>query len=211
MQIQMRLMGVLIPSLLPFANNLRQHVDISAHLGGAISGTLAGLLIYKAWPRDNPLPRFMGFAQGFALVGLAVYLVAAYMPVRDYGRTSHLMGMLIPGGQLPKSNEEGASHSVELVIRYPHDPLTHYYRAIALSKTNHIEDAEKELRLALNEKEIIDSFFDKKFEFAIRGMLAGCLLDEKRFQEAKEIVVPICEGDPDGELAKILKKEGLCR
>ena len=81
-------------------------------------------------------------------------------------------------------------------------------------------NAEKELRLALDEKEILNNYLDKRMEFSIRGVLAGLLADQKRWpaclpkpwrrQEAKEVAKPVCEGDPDGKMGKYLKEHGFC-
>ncbi len=210
-QIQMRLMGVLIPSLLPFLNHVPgEHVDFSAHLGGAVIGLFLGLAVYRAWPKENPLPGLMGLARAAAFAGLALCLVAGFLQARVYDQMSQVSALVIPDDQMPNSDKEGAARSADLVARYPHDPRALYFRAEAFMDARQYPDAEKELRLALDEKVILSTYLDKRMEFSIRGVLAGLLADQKRWPEAKEVAKPVCEGDPDGKMGKYLKEHGFC-
>jgi rhomboid protease GluP len=75
-QIQMRLMQMLIPSLIPLATHRAGgRIDFAAHLGGTVVGAAAGLLLMRTWPRSEPLPRFRRLAGAIALAGLAVLAV----------------------------------------------------------------------------------------------------------------------------------------
>jgi membrane associated rhomboid family serine protease len=71
--IQMMLLRMLLPSLVPLAT-LRSgpHVDYAAHLGGAVTGVLVGLLLLRVWPRGDARPRFERAAIVLAAAGAAL-------------------------------------------------------------------------------------------------------------------------------------------
>jgi membrane associated rhomboid family serine protease/tetratricopeptide (TPR) repeat protein len=63
-----RLLGWLIPALIPAASV--KHIDVAAHLGGAIAGAMIGILIFATWRRELPLPRLRGLAAGIVVASL---------------------------------------------------------------------------------------------------------------------------------------------
>jgi rhomboid protease GluP len=152
----------------------------------------------------------MSLAKGIALAGLAFYLISGLLQAKTYNQMTRLSTMLIPDDQMPKSDKEATAQSVDLVTRYPHDPRALYFRAEALIDAHQTQAAEKELWAALNEKELLETYLDKKMELTIRGVLAGVLADEKRMKEAKEVAKPVCEEDPNGKMGKFLKAHGFC-
>ncbi len=84
-QAQMALVSVLIPSLLPLAMlQTGVHVDYAAHLGGAISGGLAGFALSRIWPLDQPLPRFRTLAAVLAIVGIGASVLSFALVARHF-------------------------------------------------------------------------------------------------------------------------------
>lgn len=66
-QMRSGILRLLIPALLPGASKM--HVDIAAHLGGAITGAMLGILLLMTWRRDLPEPKFRRLAMGLVVVG----------------------------------------------------------------------------------------------------------------------------------------------
>jgi len=76
-QIQIPLIQMLIPSLIPIAvQRTGGHIDFAAHFGGALTGALAGLFLLRTWPTAEPHPRFRRAAAVVACVGVVAYLIA---------------------------------------------------------------------------------------------------------------------------------------
>ena len=84
-RVQYLSMRVFIPVLLPLGAPVAGvHVDGSAHLGGLIAGTIAGLILLKVWRRDLALPPYRRFAQTVVIVGaIAVFIGISTMMVSD--------------------------------------------------------------------------------------------------------------------------------
>jgi TPR repeat protein/membrane associated rhomboid family serine protease/lipoprotein NlpI len=104
-----RLLGLLIPALIPAASI--EHIDVAAHLGGAIAGAMVGILIVAIWRRGLPLPR---------LRALAAAMVAANLLILPIGLTSGLAGAYFMRGAAAQSES---------------DALANYDRAIAIQPT----------------------------------------------------------------------------
>jgi rhomboid protease GluP len=76
-QIQMPLLQMLVPSLIPIAvQRTGGHIDFAAHFGGALTGALAGLALLRTWPVAEPHPRFRRAAALVAIAGAAAYLIS---------------------------------------------------------------------------------------------------------------------------------------
>jgi rhomboid protease GluP len=212
MEIQRPLLGVLIPSLMPFAStHSGGRIDISAHLGGTVAGVLVGLMLLKIWPKSEPLPRFAGFAKAFSVVSAVVYLLAVSIPLRGYAHNRQVLGVLIPSDLIPANDEAAIANSSRLFANYPHDPRAHIYLAQAYLKVTDLQNAEKELRLAISDREIIKNYFDEGFEASVRVELAGIFVYEKRISEAKEILQPVCESAAVTMIPDEIKRLGICQ
>lgn len=192
MQIQMTTLQVLIPSLLPLAvSRTGQHVDIGAHLGGALSGAMAGLAMLKTWSPASARPAFLPAATALCVAG-ALALALSFLPlIRDY-HTHTLDTLLIPSEQLPKSSAEARTKAADLVARYPRDPRARLYQASGLIDRNDLPGAERELRTGLAEKEILATKFKPELEARMTGMLALVLNDRNQLTEARAVAQPVC-------------------
>jgi rhomboid protease GluP len=209
-QVQMGLLRVLIPSLIPLATTgTGHHIDFGAHLGGALSGAVMGLAMLKTWRETSPLPRFLKLATAFSVAGLAAFTLA-FVPVTRNFHSCVLSAMLIPGNELQKTYSELKTRSADLVARFPRDPRARLFRAAALLDTRDPAGAERELRAGLREEEILKTQFTPDLGLRLRTMLAFTLLAEGNSAEAKAVALPICASSVSGPLREALDKGRLC-
>ncbi len=68
---------LLVPALIPTASS--HHIDIGAHLGGALGGAALAYLLLSRWPKAAPSPRFRRLAWGILIVA------ALFLPVGSMG------------------------------------------------------------------------------------------------------------------------------
>ncbi|HLL54576.1 MAG TPA: hypothetical protein VK447_13575, partial [Myxococcaceae bacterium] len=97
--------------------------------------------------------------------------------------------------------------------RYPEDPRTHYFAALAAFQKEDAPAAEAQLREALalvrSLKGRID--YQPEFEHVLRALLARSLLGQDQVEKAREAVLPICQRGPEGQLPEELEGiEQLC-
>jgi rhomboid protease GluP len=195
-QLQMLAAQVLIPSLVPLAPAASgQHVDFGAHLGGALGGAAIGAVMLALWSRQSPLPKLGPIAAAAAAAWIAAGLWSLYPVTQAHAKARHdieLRALLIPESEMPKAADARAASSEDLVARFPRDPRARLYRATAFLDQNDLQKAEQELRLALKEEEILQSFFQPAFAHALRATLAFTLVDAGRMDEAKQAAKPAC-------------------
>jgi rhomboid protease GluP len=210
-QLQMRALNILIPSLLPLGASIGSgHIDIGAHMGGAITGTCLGLLLLRIWPRAELLPRWRAGATAVAAVATLAFTLTLFPIIHSYHVFARV-GALVPAEQLPKTDAEIAARSADLVARYPRDPRTHYFRALALVRTHDMAAAEQQLRSALADEDIIRLGLSPEFEIGARGLLAAVLLDQGKSVEAKAEAKPVCASARTTEnMRAVLDKGHLC-
>lgn len=210
-QIQMSMLQVLIPGLIPLATAGTGHkIDFAAHLGGAIMGAIVGLALLKNWRPENALPGLAKAAAAIAAVGVAAYAFAAVSVGQQY--PMHLLGAhLIPKSELPATSEEAIAKSEAFLAKYPRDPRVHMWRAAALINTNDLERAELELRAALKDDDVLQHMFAPDFKLRLQGMLAVVLKDRQREAEAVAMAVAPCGPASSIDLRKSLDSLGLCK
>ncbi|HEY4317385.1 MAG TPA: rhomboid family intramembrane serine protease [Herbaspirillum sp.] len=86
MRIQIKLLQILIPAMIPLAFiETGHHADFGAHLGGILSGAIAGFALLKNWPAAKPLPGYIGLAKVISCAGLAAFAYAAALITQHYG------------------------------------------------------------------------------------------------------------------------------
>jgi rhomboid protease GluP len=209
-RIQMILLQVFIPSLIPIAISRTGHdIDFAAHIGGALNGALLGLALLKIWPAADPLPRFSGLAATVSAVGVLAFALA-FVPVKQQRETYALELLLIPNDQLPQSSADRRSRSEELVARYPRDPRSRMFRASALFDARDLVGAERELRAGLAEERILRTKFSPDFEVRLRTMLALVLFERGQLTEAKKEAKPVCASSAFNAVRDTLNSYHLC-
>jgi rhomboid protease GluP len=208
--VQMRMMRVLIPSLLPiFTNPSGGSIDYACHLGGALVGAVLGVLLLKNWPRVQPHPPFPSMARGLAVVAVATIAFSGFRAFGGYEREA-LVNLLIPAADIPHTDEDAIARAETLVKEYPHDPRSHFYRALDYLSITENAKAESELRIALGEKQILDTQFKPGLRELIVALLAETLVKEGRADEAKTTVEPFCHPEQGGEIPESIKSLALC-
>jgi rhomboid protease GluP len=201
---------VLIPSMLPIATAGGGKVDIAAHLGGAIAGILVGFIMLPLWRKDEVRPRLAPVAAAVGAVGLALFAFA-FTPLPDNHRKATFTASLIPSAEFPKSDEEANKRSVELVEKFPRDPRSHYFRAIALWDQGDKAAAEKALRTGLADEALWRPLMAPELAIRLHVALAVLLADDGRKAEAKEAAKAACElAKPDNPQRQFLDKYALC-
>lgn len=209
-QMQMNLLQVLIPSLIPIAvSRTGAHVDFAGHLGGALSGALVGLAMLTTWRATNPLPAFLAAATAVSIAGFAAFAFAFFPLAKGYPSYALDM-MLIPSDQLPKSNLDAKSRSSDLVARYPRDPRSRLYQATALLDKQDLAGAARELRTGLAEDQMLRTKFAPSLEARMRTMLALVLLDKGELGNAKQAARPVCSTPVTDSLREALMQARLC-
>jgi rhomboid protease GluP len=103
MQIQMAMLQVLIPSLIPLAvSRTGAQVDYAGHVGGALAGMLVGLAMLRTWRPADALPRFVPLAGAISLAGIAAFAFAFFPIKANYPAYA----LDVPNAQLPAPNLE---------------------------------------------------------------------------------------------------------
>jgi len=217
-QIQMTMVQVLVPSLLPLAmTRVTGTVDFAAHFGGAILGAAAGLVVLRVWPREERAPRHGGAAKGVALGG-AVLVAASFVLVGVHydewsrvARAADRASELIPDAELPTSLGAGMERAADFVARFPHDPRAQLFLGFARLRQNDLAGAESAFRAGLAEEEILrTNFSGTQVEPMLRAALGELLQSGGRDAEAREVLRPVCAMNARPEIADWVKSTGVC-
>ena len=102
-----------------------------------------------------------------------------------------------------------AAQADALVKDYPNDPRSHFYRALALMDQD-APGAERELRKALAEKDVLDFEFKPEFKVELVAYLAQTLITEGRAAEARMEAKPYCHVGPGGGVPDDLRQLNVC-
>jgi rhomboid protease GluP len=212
-RIQGGLLRMLIPSLLPFMSvHSGEKIDYADHFGGALAGLAVGVLILATWPEASEIdgtPARAGLAKLLAVACAALFLFGGVRVAQLY--SEYMVGsQLIPEDELPQGQAAVVAQAPALLAKYPKDPRSHLFKAIALGAQDQNTAAEAELRLALANPELLKTHFDVDLEIVIRNLLAVSLLEQHRIADAKEAVRPVCGAGPDGGVPKDLADLKLC-
>ena len=208
-QLQMNAVYVLIPSLLPFAAPHGEQIDYAGHLGGAIGGAIAAMVMLKVWPRTALRPDMRRVAATVALVGLFALGYSSIAIVRHFPATV-IGAQFIPPGDYPETSAEWSAKAAELVKQYPHDPRGHLMYAVQLLDANDHAGAEREARTGLEEKAMWNSALPE-LSTALTAVLAVSVsLDGARRSEAISIAQPICHIVDNKAIRALLDSQRLC-
>jgi len=139
-QILVSLGQILVPSLLPLAAHGGGKVDFGAHLGGAVTGAVAGGLVLLIWARNAERPRGAWLAAAVAGLGLAATgygLIRVAADHDDYRKffagaalvanNPELLKDLVPNEELPGAGEELPATVARLQPKYPRDPRVQFW------------------------------------------------------------------------------------
>jgi rhomboid protease GluP len=209
-KLQVNSLRFLIPSLLPLtAAASVEHIDYGAHFGGAISGALLGVVLLMAWPQTERLPRLRIIAAGISIVGLLLFVVSGGFAIANHQKYDIV---LIPEGDVPRNATYSQERAASLVNLYPHDPRSHYFLGLALTRAKDDAGAERELRLAFREAQAYSELLGPQSERAMGGALALFLVEHGRKDEAKSYARPAClmPWDNSDYIHRLLKEHQLC-
>jgi rhomboid protease GluP len=215
-QLQRRAFQVLIPSLLPLASAFEHgKIDYAAHAVGAVAGGVAAYFLSELWRDTDGLPGLRWTATAILFLGItgaATGAVEAGVTVRSLLSPAPLepAQQLIPSEYLPKNPSDLHEASAWwYVAKYPADPRSHFYKALFLLKQPDLKEAERELRIALNQQPAFDKLLPRTFKPDVQGTLALVLLEEDQPDEARQAAEPPCH-DPSSKIIPDLQAKGLC-
>lgn len=206
---QMSVVRFLVPSLLPLATTTGGgRVDYAAHIGGALAGALAGFVLLRIWPKNQPHPPHRRTATALAFVAAACFVVALLSARRGYAEYSQ--ELLVDDAKIPELIEQAKREVDDWGKGYPRDPRVRLYRALKLLDERQPAAAESELRAALADRRLLDEYFtDHKLETVIRAALAQQLMRAGKKDEALSVAAPLCHAD-HGAAPEQLAALGVC-
>ncbi len=178
----------LAPALLPFLNAAGAHdtpIDYGAHFGGAIGGLVMGYLALCSWPRWESRPD--GAVWTALLAGLFFLLAASGLTPITHATAQS--GLLIP--DFPTERTAILRQMPGLVQKYPHDPRARLSYAGILLTQRREPEAEKQLRAALAETDLLQQF-PATVENTVRAMLALVLVDEGKPADGRAVLGSSC-------------------
>lgn len=199
---------LLIPSLLPAATG--SHIDVSAHLGGAVVGGMMGFFLQMFWSEQHGRPQFEkgGSLAGLAGAGaaaLAFLLVAVHLPANRMQVAAIYEPKLMSEADVPSTMTESELHSDELVRRFPDDPRAHAFRALRLLKVDDLTGAQAEIRIALDQRKVLEEV-PARFTATLRVLLALTQLRQGRLDDARRTAAPACAtASEDDDLSAIMQ------
>ncbi len=189
---------VLLLSMLPIASVGFGVVDYGAHLGGAIAGGLAALLLLTLWPSATSAgtapvgrPRLAFVAMLIATLGVAGAAYGATRVPHDHKLQSYAV-LLFPRDRLPATDDAAKAAAASLIATHPRDPRGHFYHALALIDAKNLSGAEDELRTALGDGELLRSMFKPAFSQRMEMLLSLVLLEQRKLTAAKLAAAPVC-------------------
>lgn len=212
-ELQIHLLRVLIPSLLPLFALSGQRIDYAAHLGGALAGLAHGWALLKTWPHKQPEPSLQPLATALTVIGVLAYLFSAQQCARNYAshlEENQLSQVLMPEERIPKDDNEGAALGPALVKEFPRDPRSHLYAYLGHSRAKRLTQAEAELRTALSEPKVL-KLFKPAYVDHIHVLLLRNLLLQGKMAQARIEAQPFCKGERTGEIVENLRKLGICK
>jgi hypothetical protein len=200
----------LAPALLPLGAGTG--TDYGAHIGGALAGAAMGFLLGEIWPEGSATPKGERFAVALAIAGLLAATLSGFFVSQHYPYYISQPVALMPAGDVPRTLEEGAPRSADLVDRYPQDPRAHFYRAVFFLQRKDLADAERELRSALSRVNAFAIDNPSGLKSSLNMMLAIVLVFEGRMPEAKAMAGSACapQARELHELRAMLEEKGVC-
>lgn len=204
------LVVLLAPALLPISLAPgTPATDLAAHVGGAVTGVIAGWLLRRHWPSNSLHPGHRRVAAILCNLALIGFIVAAIDLARDH-RAYELSVHLVPPGQLPVEETDVRAQLNELLARYPRDPRLYWFRARAEVAANDYAGAEQALRAGLAEHEILKRNLSRELWWQMQGMLALIVAQRGDMDEARTLAQPVCRQAEGAQVHKILTTRQMC-
>ena len=183
--------GSLFPALIPAVASGGTVVDINAHFGGCIAGTVIAFGMLIAWNDEEESPPARRIAAVVAGLWLALTGTAFALSAPGYAAYARPGLDFIPPEKLPKNVEAMKSDSLALVEHYPKDPRAHFYRGLYLLEQEDAADAEPYFRDAARLG--ADSpAMNRALQDWNTALLALSVRAQNRVGEAHAIVTPLC-------------------
>jgi hypothetical protein len=166
-------------------------VDINAHFGGCIAGTVIAFGMLIVWNDEEESPPARRIAAVVAGLWLALTGTAFALSAPGYAAYARPGLDFIPPEKLPKNVEAMKSDSLALVEHYPKDPRAHFYRGLYLLEQEDAADAEPYFRDAARLG--ADSpAMNRALQDWNTALLALSVRAQNRVGEAHAIVTPLC-------------------
>ena len=216
---QVRSLYVMIPALIPLAASAAtRQIDYAAHFGGALTGVLVGFLLLKRWPPASRIPEMRILASGIAAIGIVLFMASSAAVASHYAGYKVLASKgfdsMIPQSQVPRTKADIEKRASDLLARYPRDPRSHMYQAIALESVRAYPAAERELRTSLRLAEELAPIVNLQFANTARAMLAEVLFEQGQKAQARDAAQSVCHARPAEQpfapLPKMLADAHLC-
>jgi rhomboid protease GluP len=181
-----------VPALLP--TSASNHVDYSAHTGGAVLGIVAGCLLVLAWNGRRVRPPLQGLAMivglVLGLVGLGAVGVSAALPAERLA--GHGTPGLIPVDQISVPTEQAMQRASAFVSDYPDDPRGHFLMALVWAKRGGAGAVELELQKGLASPLLHAAEIPQDLERRMRVMLLGDQIQQKELDAARQTAASLC-------------------
>jgi rhomboid protease GluP len=208
-KVQFLMLRMLIPSLLPLAVSAEGGgIDYAAHFGGALTGFLISGILLRAWPRTAPAPRFAPFAKAAATIGVVVLAFSSYQAYAHHAVYA-LDAYLIPDREISEGDDALFAKADALVKAYPRDPRAHFFQAAGVMERDP-RAAERGLRMALAQKDMLDIEFKESFRVTLVAYLAQALIAQGRDDEARLEAKPYCQSGENGAVPEDLASLDVC-
>jgi len=213
-RMQMIAARTLIPAILPAyisASANHGHVDYGAHMGGAMAGAVAAVLLNITW---NSKIRRPGLARP-ALVTCCIFGVAvsgsfAMAAYRAPAYTVEKSG-LIPESQLRGDVREAAGKASDWIVKYPQDPRGYYYRGLNLLNNRDVPGAAEQLRRAISIYSANQENFTPAFGHQLKLILAVVIQAEGNMEAAGAMGRDSCDApDAPQSVIEIARSHGVC-
>ncbi|WP_161627841.1 rhomboid family intramembrane serine protease [Salinisphaera shabanensis] len=212
LQIQMRLMFMLIPSLIPSAtsHDIGGATDYAAHFGGALVGTVIGVLLRISWRRHAATPPAQPLAAIIAGIGILLAAWSLTAVAAHYPRYAEVVEY-IPDARIPGQwSDLSAADAADLAHEFPDDPRGHYTLGRTLLLKARYPEAEQAFRDALAAYEAHSDDFLDAFESEARIFIALSLALQDRGAEARQEAAPLCDEFDTGDRDEALTAYDLC-
>ncbi len=197
-----------VPALLPLLFSASSEVNYACHAGGALAGGTVSAALWTGWWHDAVSDKHTRYARRAAIAALVASLLCTVFAAKHYSTAAAAAAKYIPASEVPKSAEDGARRSAELLARYPTDPRTHLARAGHFIEQGQYREAESALRTArsLAVADNVNASARRQIDI----LLAFVVHVQGRSQEAKTLVADICRENQRDPLRSKLAEMKLC-